>query len=165
MSGACRRLGQGHGNRGKPWKRQLLGVKVRYEGGTWQPPARLGLKSGLSSLSDSLGPPKDDMLLVETRGPPDNRSICALEPSGCTPLLSGASTVRAGGPFSMYLSSFISKLASDFSSIQFPLLRARLCVGLWAHGGDSDLGPVLSDLSEIFQLLVPSPHSAQLHAA
>ncbi|XP_036286978.1 interleukin-17 receptor C isoform X7 [Pipistrellus kuhlii] len=43
--------------------------------------------------SESLGPPKDDMLLVETRGPQDNRSICALEPSGCTPLLSGASTL------------------------------------------------------------------------
>ncbi|XP_036286977.1 interleukin-17 receptor C isoform X6 [Pipistrellus kuhlii] len=45
--------------------------------------------------SESLGPPKDDMLLVETRGPQDNRSICALEPSGCTPLLSGASTRAA----------------------------------------------------------------------
>lgn len=116
VSGACRRLGQGHRNRGEPWKCQLPGVKVRYEGGTWQPPARLGLKSGLSSLSDSLGPLKDDMLLVETRGPQDNRSICALEPSGCTPLLSRASTVRAGGPFSMYLSSSISKLASNFPS-------------------------------------------------
>ncbi|XP_077607617.1 interleukin-17 receptor C isoform X4 [Crocuta crocuta] len=44
---------------------------------------------------DSLGPLKDDMLLVETRGAHDNRAVCALEPSGCTPLLSRAST-RAG---------------------------------------------------------------------
>uniref|UniRef100_A0A8C2XTQ2 Interleukin-17 receptor C n=1 Tax=Capra hircus TaxID=9925 RepID=A0A8C2XTQ2_CAPHI len=47
--------------------------------------------------ADSLGPLKDDMLLVETRGPQDNGSLCALEPSGCTPLLSRASTVRDGG--------------------------------------------------------------------
>lgn len=45
--------------------------------------------------SDSLGPLKDDMLLVETRGPQNNRSLCALEPSGCTPLLSRASTRAA----------------------------------------------------------------------
>ncbi|XP_036075891.1 interleukin-17 receptor C isoform X5 [Rousettus aegyptiacus] len=45
--------------------------------------------------SDSLGPLKDDMLLMETRGPQDNRSLCALEPSGCTPLLSRASTRAA----------------------------------------------------------------------
>ncbi|XP_029771976.1 interleukin-17 receptor C isoform X1 [Suricata suricatta] len=44
---------------------------------------------------DSLGPLKDDMLLVETQGPHDNRSVCALEPSGCTPLLSMASTRAA----------------------------------------------------------------------
>uniref|UniRef100_A0A9L0K1K3 Interleukin-17 receptor C n=1 Tax=Equus asinus TaxID=9793 RepID=A0A9L0K1K3_EQUAS len=43
--------------------------------------------------ADSLGPLKDDMLLVEARGPQDNRSFCALEPSGCTPLLSRASTL------------------------------------------------------------------------
>uniref|UniRef100_A0AAA9SF00 Interleukin-17 receptor C n=1 Tax=Bos taurus TaxID=9913 RepID=A0AAA9SF00_BOVIN len=43
--------------------------------------------------ADSLGPRKDDMLLVETRGPQDNSSLCALEPSGCTPLLSRASTL------------------------------------------------------------------------
>ncbi|XP_044777032.1 interleukin-17 receptor C isoform X13 [Neomonachus schauinslandi] len=45
--------------------------------------------------ADSLGALKDDMLLVETRGPQDNRSLCALEPSGCTPLLSRASTRAA----------------------------------------------------------------------
>ncbi|XP_004368726.1 interleukin-17 receptor C [Trichechus manatus latirostris] len=45
--------------------------------------------------ADSLGPLKDDMLLVETRGPQDNRSLCALEPSGCTPLPSRASTRAA----------------------------------------------------------------------
>ncbi|XP_044907861.1 interleukin-17 receptor C isoform X10 [Felis catus] len=44
---------------------------------------------------DSLGPLKDDMLLVETRDPHNNRSLCALEPSGCTPLLSRASTRAA----------------------------------------------------------------------
>uniref|UniRef100_A0A2K5ZBJ2 Interleukin-17 receptor C n=1 Tax=Mandrillus leucophaeus TaxID=9568 RepID=A0A2K5ZBJ2_MANLE len=36
--------------------------------------------------ADSLGPLKDDVLLLETRGPQDNRSLCALEPSGCTSL-------------------------------------------------------------------------------
>nr|XP_012616040.1 interleukin-17 receptor C isoform X3 [Microcebus murinus] len=45
--------------------------------------------------ADSLGPLKDDMLLVETRGPQDSRSLCALEPSGCTSLPSGASTRAA----------------------------------------------------------------------
>eukprot|EP00070_Physeter_catodon_P033754 XP_028340648.1 interleukin-17 receptor C isoform X5 [Physeter catodon] len=69
--------------------------------------------------ADSLGPLKDDMLLVETRGPQDNRSLCALEPSGCTPLLSRASTraARLGGP-----------LLQDVQSGQ--------CLQLW----DDDLG-------------------------
>ncbi|XP_007944052.1 interleukin-17 receptor C [Orycteropus afer afer] len=44
---------------------------------------------------DSLGPLKDDMLLVETQGPQNNRSLCALEHSGCTPLPSKASTRAA----------------------------------------------------------------------
>ncbi|XP_072578276.1 interleukin-17 receptor C isoform X4 [Vulpes vulpes] len=43
--------------------------------------------------ADSLRALKDDLLLVETRGLQDNRSLCALEPSGCTPLLSKASTL------------------------------------------------------------------------
>ncbi|XP_055238881.2 interleukin-17 receptor C isoform X30 [Gorilla gorilla gorilla] len=43
--------------------------------------------------ADSLGPLKDDVLLLETRGPQDNRSLCALEPSGCTSLPSRASTL------------------------------------------------------------------------
>ncbi|XP_007192612.3 interleukin-17 receptor C isoform X7 [Balaenoptera acutorostrata] len=69
--------------------------------------------------ADSLGPLKDDMLLVETRGPQDNRSLCALESSGCTPLLSRASTraARLGGP-----------LLQDVQSGQ--------CLQLW----DDDLG-------------------------
>ncbi|XP_053454737.1 interleukin-17 receptor C isoform X15 [Nycticebus coucang] len=45
--------------------------------------------------ADSLGPLKDDVLLVETRGPQDSRSLCALEPSGCTSLTSRASTRAA----------------------------------------------------------------------
>ncbi|KAK2490095.1 hypothetical protein MC885_017864 [Smutsia gigantea] len=45
--------------------------------------------------ADSLGPLKNDMLLVEIRGPHDNRSLCALEPSGCTPLPSKGSTRAA----------------------------------------------------------------------
>ncbi|XP_063081313.1 interleukin-17 receptor C isoform X6 [Cavia porcellus] len=45
--------------------------------------------------SDSLGPLKDDVLLVEIQGPHDNRSLCALEPSGCTPLPSRAATRAA----------------------------------------------------------------------
>nr|KAF6310527.1 interleukin 17 receptor C [Myotis myotis] len=59
------------------------------------------------------------MLLVETRGPQDNRSICALEPSGCTPLLSRASTraARLG-----------EQLLQDLQSGQ--------CLQLW----DDDLG-------------------------
>ncbi|EQB76957.1 hypothetical protein CB1_000105016 [Camelus ferus] len=67
----------------------------------------------------SLGPLKDDMLLVETRGPQDNRSLCALEASGCTPLLSGVSTraARLG-----------EQLLQD--------LRSGQCLQLW----DDDLG-------------------------
>ncbi|XP_032005540.1 interleukin-17 receptor C isoform X3 [Hylobates moloch] len=45
--------------------------------------------------ADSLGPLKDDVLLLETRDPQDNRSLCALEPSGCTSLPSKASTRAA----------------------------------------------------------------------
>uniref|UniRef100_A0A452DXL4 Interleukin-17 receptor C n=1 Tax=Capra hircus TaxID=9925 RepID=A0A452DXL4_CAPHI len=85
--------------------------------------SRVGLgltQSGLSPFPDSLGPLKDDMLLVETRGPQDNGSLCALEPSGCTPLLSRASTVRDGGPSSMSLSSSISHLTSNFHSLHIP---------------------------------------------
>uniref|UniRef100_A0A4W2H5Q7 Interleukin-17 receptor C n=1 Tax=Bos indicus x Bos taurus TaxID=30522 RepID=A0A4W2H5Q7_BOBOX len=69
--------------------------------------------------ADSLGPRKDDMLLVETRGPQDNGSLCALEPSGCTPLLSRASTraARLG-----------EQLLQDVQSGQ--------CLQLW----DNDLG-------------------------
>ncbi|XP_032988231.1 interleukin-17 receptor C isoform X2 [Rhinolophus ferrumequinum] len=69
--------------------------------------------------SDSLGPLKDDMLLVETRGPQNNTSLCALEPSGCTPLLSRASTraARVG-----------EHLLQDLQSGQ--------CLQLW----DGDLG-------------------------
>ncbi|XP_049622314.1 interleukin-17 receptor C-like [Suncus etruscus] len=37
------------------------------------------------------GPPRNDMLLVETQGPQDNGSLCALEANGCTSLLSRAS--------------------------------------------------------------------------
>ncbi|XP_057560882.1 interleukin-17 receptor C isoform X7 [Hippopotamus amphibius kiboko] len=67
----------------------------------------------------SLGPLKDDVLLVEKRGPQDNRSLCALEPSGCTPLLSRASTraARLG-----------EQLLQDVQSGQ--------CLQLW----DDDLG-------------------------
>ncbi|XP_010336101.1 interleukin-17 receptor C isoform X9 [Saimiri boliviensis] len=43
--------------------------------------------------ADSLGPLNDDVLLLETRGPQDNRSLCALEPSGCTSLPSRTSTL------------------------------------------------------------------------
>ncbi|XP_012587542.1 PREDICTED: interleukin-17 receptor C [Condylura cristata] len=69
--------------------------------------------------AESLGPPKDDMLLVESRGPQDNISLCALEPSGCTPLLGGASTraARLGG-----------RLLQDLQSGQ--------CLQLW----EDDLG-------------------------
>ncbi|XP_039334693.1 interleukin-17 receptor C isoform X10 [Saimiri boliviensis] len=45
--------------------------------------------------ADSLGPLNDDVLLLETRGPQDNRSLCALEPSGCTSLPSRTSTMAA----------------------------------------------------------------------
>ncbi|XP_042536080.1 interleukin-17 receptor C isoform X2 [Dipodomys spectabilis] len=69
--------------------------------------------------ADSLGPLKDDVLLVETRGPQDNRSLCALEPHGCTPLPSRASTraARLG-----------EQLLQDLHSGQ--------CLQLW----DDDLG-------------------------
>ncbi|XP_033623960.1 interleukin-17 receptor C [Fukomys damarensis] len=45
--------------------------------------------------SDSLGPLKDDVLLVETQGSHDNRSLCALEPTGCIPLPSRATARTA----------------------------------------------------------------------
>ena len=125
------------------------------EGQAW---SRVGLgltQSGLSPFPDSLGPRKDDMLLVETRGPQDNGSLCALEPSGCTPLLSRASTVRDGGPSSMSLSSCISHLTSNFHSLHIPLLQAKPCAGLWKCGGDLDLDLVLNGLSEVSQ--PPSP--------
>ncbi|XP_037682742.1 interleukin-17 receptor C [Choloepus didactylus] len=67
--------------------------------------------------ADSLGPLRDDMVLVETRGPQDNRSLCALELSGCTPLPSKASTraARLG-----------EQLLQDLQSGQ--------CVQLWDDG-------------------------------
>ncbi|XP_076972708.1 interleukin-17 receptor C isoform X2 [Tamandua tetradactyla] len=67
--------------------------------------------------ADSLGPLKDDLLLLETRGPQDNRSLCALELSGCTPLPSKASTraARLG-----------KELLQDLQSGQ--------CVQLWDDG-------------------------------
>ncbi|XP_041491038.1 interleukin-17 receptor C isoform X1 [Microtus oregoni] len=45
--------------------------------------------------ADSLGPFKDDMLLVEMRTGLNDTSVCALEPSGCTALPSNASTRAA----------------------------------------------------------------------
>ena len=76
----------------------------------------------VSPFPDSLGPLKDDMLLVETRGPQDNGSLCSLEHIGCTPLLTIASTVRDCVPYSMSLSSSISYLTSNFHSLHIPLL-------------------------------------------
>ncbi|XP_047390593.1 interleukin-17 receptor C isoform X3 [Sciurus carolinensis] len=69
--------------------------------------------------ADSLGPLKDDMLLVDIRGPQDNRSLCALEPSGCTPLPSRVSTRAA---------HFGEQLIQD--------LQSGLCLQLW----NGDLG-------------------------
>ncbi|KAF6099522.1 interleukin 17 receptor C [Phyllostomus discolor] len=93
-----------------PLPRENVTVNVR----NWE---KLQLQECL--WSDSLGPLKDDMLLVETRGPQDNRSLCALEPSGCTPLLSKASTRAA---------HFGEQLLEDLQSGQ--------CLQLW----DDDLG-------------------------
>lgn len=111
------------------------GVTVRHRNG-WGASGSLqqgwvSPKTLLSPFPDSLGPLKDDMLLVETRGAHDNRSVCALEPSGCTPLLSRASTVRARGPSSTHLSGSVPSLASKFHRIQFPLLCSRPCAGVW----------------------------------
>ncbi|XP_055413009.1 interleukin-17 receptor C isoform X9 [Bubalus kerabau] len=93
-----------------PLPRENVTVNVS----TWE---KLQLQECL--WADSLGPRKDDMLLVETRGPQDNGSLCALEPSGCTPLLSRASTraARLG-----------EQLLQDVQSGQ--------CLQLW----DNDLG-------------------------
>lgn len=64
--------------------------------------------------ADSLGPFKDDMLLVEMKTDLNNTSVCALEPSGCTPLPSIASTraARLG-----------EQLLQDF--------RTHQCMQLW----------------------------------
>ncbi|XP_036036708.1 interleukin-17 receptor C isoform X1 [Onychomys torridus] len=70
--------------------------------------------------ADSLGPFKDDMLLVEMRTGPNNTSVCALEPSGCTALPSNASTRAA---------HLGEQLLQDF--------RTQQCVQLW---NDDDLG-------------------------
>lgn len=68
----------------------------------------------------SLGPFKDDMLLVEMKTDLNDTSVCALEPSGCTPLPSIASTraARLG-----------EQLLQDF--------RTHQCMQLW---NDEDLG-------------------------
>ncbi|XP_024906563.1 interleukin-17 receptor C isoform X3 [Pteropus alecto] len=79
--------------------------------------------------SDSLGPLKDDMLLVETRGPQANRSLCALELSGCTPLLSRASTVTAP-----YLLAW--QRAARLGEQLLQDLQSGQCLQLW----DDDLG-------------------------
>ncbi|XP_052575502.1 interleukin-17 receptor C isoform X2 [Peromyscus californicus insignis] len=70
--------------------------------------------------ADSLGPFKDDMLLVEMRTGPNNTSVCALEASGCTALPSNASTRAA---------HLGEQLLHDF--------RTQQCVQLW---NDDDLG-------------------------
>ncbi|OBS79379.1 hypothetical protein A6R68_18239 [Neotoma lepida] len=70
--------------------------------------------------ADSLGPFKDDMLLVEMRTGANNKSVCALEPSGCTVLPSNASTRAA---------HLGEQLLQDFWTHQ--------CVQLW---NDDDLG-------------------------
>ncbi|XP_072454632.1 interleukin-17 receptor C isoform X6 [Notamacropus eugenii] len=44
---------------------------------------------------DILGPLRDDMLLLETWGPQESHSFCAMETSGCTPLPSMAHTRAA----------------------------------------------------------------------
>lgn len=70
--------------------------------------------------ADSLGPFKDDMLLVEMKTGLNNTSVCALEPSGCTPLPSMASTraARLG-----------EELLQDF--------RSHQCMQLW---NDDNMG-------------------------
>ncbi|XP_048212200.1 interleukin-17 receptor C isoform X2 [Perognathus longimembris pacificus] len=73
--------------------------------------------------ADSLGPLRDDVLLVETRGPQDSRALCALEPHGCTPLPSSASTraARLG-----------EQLLQDLHSGQCPQLWDDELGALWA---------------------------------
>nr|XP_044989680.1 interleukin-17 receptor C isoform X2 [Jaculus jaculus] len=69
--------------------------------------------------SDSLGPFKNDMLLVESRGLQNDTSLCALGPSGCTPLPSKTS---------MRAAHLGEQLLQDLQSGQ--------CLKLW----DDDLG-------------------------
>ncbi|XP_020925468.1 interleukin-17 receptor C [Sus scrofa] len=95
--------------------------------------------------TDSLGPLKDDMLVVETRDSQDNRSLCALEPSGCTPLLSRASTRLPPGaewlcsstPRRRRLRAPRGALASALC--QLPL---RVAVDLWSRRELSAQGPL-----------------------
>ncbi|KAM9102824.1 interleukin-17 receptor C isoform X3 [Sarcophilus harrisii] len=65
-----------------------------------------------------LGPLKNDMLLLETWGPLQNHSFCAMETSGCTPLPSTAHTRAA---------FFGKQLLQDLQSGQ--------CVQLWNDTG------------------------------
>ncbi|XP_053454727.1 interleukin-17 receptor C isoform X5 [Nycticebus coucang] len=71
------------------------GVGQGMRGGQVATPTKRFWSERHLTLLDSLGPLKDDVLLVETRGPQDSRSLCALEPSGCTSLTSRASTRAA----------------------------------------------------------------------
>ncbi|XP_006872271.1 PREDICTED: interleukin-17 receptor C [Chrysochloris asiatica] len=72
--------------------------------------------------ADSLGPLRDDMLLVEKQDSQDNRSFCALEPSGCTPLPSKTSTRAA---------RFGEQLLRDLQSGQCEQLWDDGLEGLW----------------------------------
>ncbi|XP_051837900.1 interleukin-17 receptor C isoform X4 [Antechinus flavipes] len=65
-----------------------------------------------------LGPLRDDMLLLETWGPLQNHSFCAMETSGCTPLPSMAHTRAA---------FFGKQLLQDLQSGQ--------CMQLWNDTG------------------------------
>ncbi|XP_005413098.1 PREDICTED: interleukin-17 receptor C isoform X2 [Chinchilla lanigera] len=82
--------------------------------------------------SGSLGPLKDDVLLVETQGQKDNRSLCALEPSGCTPLPSRAATSTPGDSPHPLAWQKAARLGEQLLRD----LHAGHCLQLW----DGDLG-------------------------
>ncbi|XP_006887758.1 PREDICTED: interleukin-17 receptor C [Elephantulus edwardii] len=73
--------------------------------------------------TDSLGSLKDDMLLVEMQGHHENRSLCALESGGCTPLPSRAFTRAA---------RFGEQLLRDLQSGQCERLWNGTLGVLWA---------------------------------
>lgn len=130
VSGTSGRLGQGHCNGVSFQEVPARGV----EGQVW---SRVGLGltqgSGLSPFPDFWGPSR--MTCCWWRHEAPGYTLCALEPSGCTPLLSRASTRGMVGPPPCPFLSSISHLTSNFHSLfTFRSSKPSSCAGLSGCG-------------------------------